>query len=128
MGLCILPYVDSLMKARSGVAQWYKRSLSLDKVQMPQSLQGSVSNFSFFPIILKNEDLVLRIKEKLLSIGVATRRYFYPSLSKLPHVTYQNCPVSEDIASRVLCLPMYDSLTVENIERICEVINDITKN
>jgi dTDP-4-amino-4,6-dideoxygalactose transaminase len=50
------------------------------------------------------------------------RRYFYPSLSKLPYVTLQDCPVCESISCRILCLPMYHDLTDEEIVFITRLL------
>ena len=54
---------------------------------------------------------------------IYTRRYFYPSLStSLPYVNNIHLAVSDDIAKRVLCLPLYTDLTVEEIDLICRLL------
>ena len=56
---------------------------------------------------------------------IIPRRYFYPSLNTLPFMPKQiSCPVSEDIAVRVLSLPLYVGLPHEDIERISSIINN----
>jgi dTDP-4-amino-4,6-dideoxygalactose transaminase len=55
--------------------------------------------------------------------NIYPRRYFYPSLNTLPFLSGSNhCPVSEDISSRVLCLPLYHDLQPEEVERIAGFI------
>jgi dTDP-4-amino-4,6-dideoxygalactose transaminase len=52
------------------------------------------------------------------------RRYFYPSLNTLSYLsTDQRCPVSESIAGRILCLPLYPGLPGETIEKIAQVLH-----
>ena len=52
------------------------------------------------------------------------RRYFYPSLNTYKDlIPYAGMPVSEDIASRILCLPLYYDLTKEEVKRIASIIN-----
>jgi len=51
------------------------------------------------------------------------RRYFYPSLDTLPYAKYDNCPISQDISKRILCLPMFNSLLVLEVKQITEIIN-----
>jgi dTDP-4-amino-4,6-dideoxygalactose transaminase len=51
------------------------------------------------------------------------RRYFYPSLEALPYIESNLCPIAEDIAKRVLCLPLYTTLEEKDIETIVNLIN-----
>jgi dTDP-4-amino-4,6-dideoxygalactose transaminase len=70
---------------------------------------------------------LLKAKDILFNSGINTRRYFYPSLNNLPFLTeHYECPVSEDISKRVLCLPLYFDLEKEIIEKIAKVINSIS--
>ena len=64
------------------------------------------------------------IIEALNKKQIFPRRYFYPSLDSLPYVTDQFCDVSRDIASRILCLPLYYKIENSVIEKICNVINE----
>jgi dTDP-4-amino-4,6-dideoxygalactose transaminase len=50
------------------------------------------------------------------------RRYFYPSLNKLNYVAHQSMPISENIASRILCLPLAHDLKDAQVEAICAII------
>jgi dTDP-4-amino-4,6-dideoxygalactose transaminase len=65
---------------------------------------------------------MMEVKERLESLDIFPRRYFYPSLNKLPYVEYKACPVSEDISERILCLPLYSGLDEESVERIANLI------
>ena len=65
---------------------------------------------------------MLKIKEALAAANINARRYFYPSLNRLPYVTASSCPVSENIASRVLCLPLYPQLDPDSIKVISDII------
>jgi dTDP-4-amino-4,6-dideoxygalactose transaminase len=81
-------------------------------------------NFSYYPIILKSESFLLKVKERLNDQNIFPRRYFYPSLDSLTFVnSNQYCPISRDISSRVLCLPLFDELKYEKIAEICKIIN-----
>jgi dTDP-4-amino-4,6-dideoxygalactose transaminase len=54
--------------------------------------------------------------------GIGPRRYFDPSLNDLPFLKpdlKRDCPLSESIASRVLCLPLYEGLLRSEIDFIC---------
>ena len=69
---------------------------------------------------------LLQVKEALVKKGVNSRRYFHPSLNKLPYHSGSDCPVAEDISSRVLCLPLYYGLTNDQVIQIVgTVLNEI---
>ena len=75
------------------------------------------------PILLKNEPQVLEVIRRLGQYNILPRRYFYPSLSTVKTLDAKGeFPVSEDLARRVLCLPLYDTLPEEQIAFICSII------
>ena len=51
------------------------------------------------------------------------RRYFYPSLNTLNYVNSEEMPISEDIAKRILCLPLYVGLEKTDTYKIVSLIN-----
>lgn len=80
-------------------------------------------NFSYYPIIFKDETTLLSIRKKLNEIGVYPRRYFYPSLNKIEYVKGPKMLISDSIAQRILCLPLYYGLEINDQERIIDIIN-----
>ena len=80
-------------------------------------------NYAYYPIIFEDEAQLMKVRKALMKKGVNPRRYFYPSLNKLPYLkSYQTCPVSESYANRVLCLPLYLDLKLEDVERIAQLV------
>ena len=56
--------------------------------------------------------------------NIYSRRYFYPALNTMTNIVkYKKVPVSEDISKRILCLPLYNNLSNEEIDLICLLIN-----
>ena len=88
----------------------------------PEKIAGLEYNYAYYPVIFKSEGQLLRVKDALFKKEVNTRRYFYPSLNKLPYHTGNDCPVAEDIAKRVLCLPLYHDLTDDQVMQIVGII------
>jgi dTDP-4-amino-4,6-dideoxygalactose transaminase len=125
MGLCVLPKVQSFIDSRKVLADMYMELLSGTEISNPLVPPDTIYNYGYYPIILKSEELLLKVKEGLLKNDIVPRRYFYPSLNKLPYLTGAACPVSEDIASRVLCLPFYQELLPEEVVKIVSIIKPI---
>lgn len=127
MGLCNLKYIDDVIKNRKRLVEVYDSYLT-DTVQRPGLSPEASYNYAYYPIILNNEVELQKITKDLTTRNIFARRYFYPSLNTLPYIgDYQPCPVSEDIASRILCLPLFDSLEKSIIEEVCEVITTCVK-
>jgi dTDP-4-amino-4,6-dideoxygalactose transaminase len=61
-------------------------------------------------------------KEALEEREVSPRRYFHPPLSDLGYVPEGDTPISEDVASRILCLPLYDTLTKEEQRLVARIL------
>ncbi|GAB3920238.1 DegT/DnrJ/EryC1/StrS family aminotransferase [Larkinella terrae] len=124
MGLCNLPRVPDLIAARKYRFGLYDTQLDLSKLERPNLRPGVDYNYAYYPVVFETEEKLLAVKAELETLDIFPRRYFYPSLNKLPFLkNYQPCPVSEDIALRVLCLPMYPDLEIEIIDTICKVVN-----
>ena len=122
VGLANLKYLDAALDDRKKKYALYKDGLSKDSSLAFQKINEGC-NYSYFPVIFKNEASLLKVQASLQENHIFPRRYFYPSVntfSKL--VPYSPMPVSEDIASRILCLPLYYTLTVEDIDRIIKII------
>ena len=89
------------------------------QVQTPYSTQ----NHAYFPIILKDEEEVLKVQYLLNHHNISPRRYFYPSLDTLNYIKpKQYCEYSRDISKRILCLPMYPELTQKDQLKITNIV------
>ncbi|WP_294250939.1 DegT/DnrJ/EryC1/StrS aminotransferase family protein [uncultured Chryseobacterium sp.] len=130
MGLANLSYIDDIHQKRKSLAELYgKRLLPFLKATRPTWHSGSSENHAYYPIIVESEELLLKLKTELDKQQIFTRRYFYPSLaSALPYLPKLELPITENISKRILCLPLYYDLTIEEIEYISRVILRIQNN
>ena len=110
MGLCVLPKVPELIGKRRAISGLYDRLLEgHDLVEAPTARSDGY-NFAYYPVIFQTEECLLAVRDALNERQVFPRRYFYPALSALEYAHVDHNPVSEDIAKRVLCLPLADDL------------------
>lgn len=122
MGLCNLKHLQSILDVRHRIFKRYMSHLKDLPVSFQQIAPNTQYNHAYFPVIFENESALLKILETLNLNNIYPRRYFYPSLSELPYVHGQSTPISEQISRRVLCLPMYHTLSNEEIDMICRLL------
>lgn len=122
MGLANFAHLDEIIVARKHIVEQYDSLLS-GKVRRPKMQDGLRYNYAYYPVVFENEKELLSAFERLSKIDVFPRRYFYPSLNQLPYLQkYYPCPVSEDITTRIACLPLYVGLQDADVKRICEAL------
>ncbi|RGY63027.1 DegT/DnrJ/EryC1/StrS family aminotransferase [Fusobacterium ulcerans] len=136
MGLVNLKYVDSEILKRKKLVEKYRELLnSIEGIRYLEDIKGIRHNYAYFPIIIdekiygKTRDEVF---EKLKDYNIFTRKYFYPLINnfecykekykdiKLPNAKY--------VSDRVMTLPMYGDLTLEEVEYICKTLKEIKKD
>ena len=122
MGLCVLDEIETINEGRKQVWQTYHELLQ-DKVIFQQWNKYSQNNYAYAPVLFKNEDELLKIEVKLKENGIVPRRYFSPSLDTLDYLeSEQICKYSRNIASRVLCLPMFIELKKNEYNKVIKII------
>ena len=122
VGLANLKYLDAALADRKRKYLYYKEKLSVIPGLSFQKINEGC-NYSYFPVIFPDEATLLKVQAKLQENSIFPRRYFYPSVNTFTRlVPYTPMPISEDIASRILCLPLYFTLADDDIERIIQII------
>lgn len=123
LGLANLNYIDAIHKKRKSLTDHYHTKLKNVKGFIPQWHAQATINYAYYPVVFESEDLAVKCFNELKANEVFARRYFYPSLAKtLPYLPSVEMPVTDDIAKRVLCLPLYYDLSEEEIDLICRLI------
>lgn len=122
MGLANFNHLSEITAKRQHICKKYDELLA-GLLQRPKKQDKLEYNYAYYPVVFKTEEELLRVFEALSKEDIHPRRYFYPSLNKLPYLkTAQACPISEDISKRIACLPLYTDLTDEEVEKICKII------
>jgi dTDP-4-amino-4,6-dideoxygalactose transaminase len=123
MGLVNLKYLDFISQKRKEISNRYDDKLKTLKVKKPVWNKYSNNNYAYYPIVFESEEILIKSMETLGLNGVFTRRYFYPSLStSLPYVEKVEFEICDDISKRILCLPLYTDLTIEEVDLICRLL------
>jgi len=128
MGLSNIKYIDHIIEDRKRVCGLYDKLLD-GRVGRPVPPKNFQYNYAYYPAIFKSEAELLNVLTALNKLDIFPRRYFYPSLNKLPYLNKKfDCPISEDISTRIACLPLYVGLSDDDIQKICKIIKITTKN
>ena len=125
MGLCLLPQTTTEIAHRKELHARYDAALVNVPLSRPQPAQGLDWNYAYYPVLLPDEATLRRVLAALAEDNIHPRRYFYPALTTLPYVQQwrRSCPVAEDAAERMLCLPLYSGLSQKAINAIASRIN-----
>jgi dTDP-4-amino-4,6-dideoxygalactose transaminase len=122
MGLCNFKHLEEIKRKRKQVCDQYDALLK-NKVKKPSKIIGTDPNYSYYPVVFKSEKDLLKAVSRLEANNIYARRYFYPSLNKLPYLEQsQECPISESVSVKILCLPLYPDLSPKNVERIAKLV------
>jgi len=122
MGLCVLDEIDTIRQRREDIWQVYTNELS-NIVELQQWNEHGKNNCAYAPVLFESEEQLLRIEAKLKENDISPRRYFYPSLDTLSYLdSKQVCNNSRDIASRILCLPIYPTLKLDDVQKIINIM------
>jgi dTDP-4-amino-4,6-dideoxygalactose transaminase len=122
MGLCNLKYINDILAKRKQCSDAYDSMLKNLDVQRLSVNKDAEFNYAYYPIVFSSEEEMLRSKKVLEDNHVSTRRYFYPTLSKLEYVKPYPTPIADDIACRVICLPLYHDLSTEEVFMISRLL------
>jgi len=123
MGLAMMDEMDFVFGERKKVVEYYNSHLDFSKMRTVEMRAGTEWNYSYYPILLESESTLQNVLAELAQVNIFPRRYFYPSLNKLPYIQDQSCPISESVSTRVLCLPLYVGLTNKDLKMIVQVIH-----
>jgi len=125
LGLANLKYHDEVLADRKRKYTYYLNNLQANTDLSFQKTKYGESNYSYFPVLFKNEEQLLKVEAALNKENILPRRYFHPSVNTYTDIVkYQECPISEDISKRILCLPLYAELETSDVKNICEIIKN----
>lgn len=130
MGLCNLKHVDGEIAKREQVVARYRARLGgVPGLQLNPVQEHVQSNYAYFPVIFDEEVFGYsrnEIHERLAKHDIVARKYFYPLTNTFDcfHGMFDvnETPVALRLSKRVLTLPLYPDLPLEEVDRICDII------
>lgn len=135
MGLCTLRHVDEEIAKRKNVVDCYRENLKdVDGLQLPPQQENVIPNYAYFPIVIDEKKFGAtrnEVFEALANNSIHARKYFYPLTNAFdayhgrfdPNLT----PVALHISKRVLTIPLFADLAIDDVIRICNIIKSVAK-
>lgn len=135
MGLCNLRHVDEEIAKRKKIVERYREKLSnVEGIKLSVVQKEVKSNYSYFPIVVDEKIFGVsrnEIFDYLSENEIVARKYFYPLTNSFDcfHGKYDVnlTPVAVHISKRVLTLPLYADLSLEEVDNICDLILSLKK-
>ncbi|MDP3716214.1 MAG: DegT/DnrJ/EryC1/StrS family aminotransferase [Acidobacteriota bacterium] len=132
LGLAVLDCVtDELRLRRAIIARYRERLAGVPGLALMPEPAGVESSCQYFvvridgPAFGRTRDEVF---DHLKTYNVLARKYFYPLCTDygcyrdLPSARPGRLPVASEVVTQVLCLPLYGTLALGDVDRICDMV------
>lgn len=135
-GMLQLKHVDEALARRKSIDTVYREVLQdVPGIHCLQDAGEQVANYSYFPLLVETDYPLSRDKlyQKLKDNNIFARRYFYPLITdfpmyrSMPSAHCENLPVATSVAQKVICLPIYPTLSDSDIKRITSLLRNISE-
>lgn len=125
IGLAQLERIEELLAIRCRNADHYgERLAAIPGLTLPPRQPWATNVYWMYSVLIQDEFGLNRdeVRAKLRQAGVDSRPFFYPVHCLPMYQTGQSLPVAEDLSRRGINLPSGATLTLEQVDYICDVI------
>lgn len=125
LGLVQLQKLDAANESRAGlVAHYYKRLDSHSKILIPfRNFTRGKPNFHIMPILLHESVGRMQVIQSMKDDGIQTSIH-YPAVQAF--TAYQGVvnetPLAQFVADHELTLPLYPTMTIEEVDLVCDAL------
>lgn len=125
VGLTLLDDIESVIKHRAALFNTYTDELR-DVVELPQWHPQASLNGAYMPIYIACEQKQQDVIQALAKSNIQCRRYFTPSLDLAYNQQKSfGCANSQKIAGGVVCLPLHNFMSVDDVLAVTYVIKEV---
>ncbi len=129
LGLMFMEDLETYVKNRNNYAKIFINKLkNIEGVSFQKIGKGVLSTYKDFAVVIDPEVFGLSrdaFSEALSKDGIPIKKYFYPPVHKTDlYKEYASAklPITEKVASNIVCLPIYNIMGDEMIDSICDVV------
>lgn len=130
-GMLQLQHIDAALAQRKRIDEAYREGLrDVPGIRCLPDAGEKVANYSYFPVLVEAGYPLSRdaLYQKFKDNNIYARRYFYPLISEFPMYRgmlsshRDNLPVATAAAKKVICLPIYPALTLQDQQRVIDLV------
>jgi dTDP-4-amino-4,6-dideoxygalactose transaminase len=123
IGLAVLARMDGFLARRAEIAERYRAELT-ETVGLEHAPSAGRPPWQTYPVALTGDaESAVR---RLVAAGVGVRRYYAPALHRTPPFAADaNLPTTDDLAARMVCLPVYSDMSESELDEIIEITNGV---
>ena len=129
MGICNLKRMDACIRSRKEVHDLYfERLQGVPGVKLCAVQEGVTPNYAYFPVLFEKTEFGKSrddVYDELKEHGIYSRKYFYPAINEMEcykQFMDQKTPVTHRVSGNILTLPLYEGLSAEDVNKICDII------
>jgi perosamine synthetase len=127
LGISQLKKLDKLISLRQEKAKFYYKKLKhITEIQFPNVPSSYTHVYQLYSIILPNKKIREKLKNFLTKKGIMTKIFFEPAHETIFYKKFFkqkiNLPITSMISDQILSLPIYPSLTKEDMNYVCKSI------
>jgi len=127
LGISQLKKLDKLISLRQKNAKFYHNKLKkIDEIQFPNIPYDFTHVYQLYSIILPNHKVQKNLKNFLTKKGIMTKIFFDPVhktdfYKKTIHQKF-NLPVTLTVSKQIISLPLYPTMTKNELNYVCDSI------
>lgn len=128
MGLCNLKHIDEeISKRKKAFDRYIERLNDVQGLKLFKIREDVKHNYSYLPVVFDGYKYSRdEVAEILAKNDIFTRKYFYPLTSEFEvfqnRFEIQSTPIAKSVSEKVLTLPLYADLSVDEVDKICDLI------
>lgn len=130
MGVCNLAHLDDEIAKRKAVAERYWTNLEgIPGVRAIRPASNIISNYAYLPVLFDPDVFGVTRDDVFKALAkecINARKYFYPLVTDFEcyRSVYSSgrTPIAAKAAQRVLTLPMYADLSLDDVDHICLIV------
>ena len=122
IGLAQLENADLIIKKKIQISSWYKQFLKDSNINFQKESTNCLHSFWMVSIIVENKKLRDEIRMELKNNNIETPMHTLPM-----YLNENSFQIAESLSERGINLPSYPRLNINQVSRICEIINKTIK-
>jgi len=123
IGLAVLERIDGFLARRAEIADRYRAELTAAEGLEHAPNAGSPP-WQTYPVALPGD--AGSVVRRLVAAGVGVRRYYAPALHRTPpYAADADLPTTDDLAARMICLPVYSDMSDSELDEIIAITNGV---